>query len=104
MSSPTSASPTSSTDSDAQRARDSSRPDALTRLARFEFPVVLVVWALMSALAWHFVESYASSIPFQDDTELIAALLPGAKLDWHFWWVPANEHRIVIPRAIYMAL
>lgn len=91
MSPPTSASPTRSTDSE-------------TRGARLEFAAVLLVWAVMSALAWSFVATYASAIPFQDDTELIAALLPGAQLDWHFWWVPANEHRIVIPRAIYMSL
>lgn len=104
MSSPASASPSSSAPAPADRAPARLHAFAAGPGSRLELAAVLVTWAAMSVLAWLFVASYASPIPFQDDTELIAGLLPDAKLDWHFWWVPANEHRIVIPRAIYMAL
>lgn len=104
MSSPASASPSSSTSTHATRPPAGLREYVARHGPRLELALVFAAWAVMSVLAWLFVATYASPIPFQDDTELIAGLLPGAKLDWHFWWVPANEHRIVIPRAIYMAL
>lgn len=81
MSSPTSASPSSSDSTHAARAPRGLRAYVVRHGATFEFAAVLAVWAVMSALAWSFVATYASEIPFQDDTELIAALLPGAQLD-----------------------
>jgi hypothetical protein len=71
---------------------------------RVTLGAVLAVWLAMSVLAWVFVARYASPVPFMDDSELLLGLVPEAKLDWTFWWVPANEHRILIPRVLYMSL
>src|SRR5262245_13848668 len=75
-----------------------SRAEAL-RLA-----CVLLAWLAMSVSACVYVSRYASRIPFKDDLELSLWLDPGAKVPLEWWWQPANEHRIPLPRAIYLAL
>jgi hypothetical protein len=64
----------------------------------------LAVCAVMSAWAWVYVDRYASTIPYYDDMELAWNIAPGNVTTWETLWRPANEHRIPIPRAIYLAL
>ncbi len=69
--------------------------------------IVVLLFALAAWVSCHvFVAHFASRMPFEDDLELVSALEPGetltSTLDW--WWRPANEHRIPIPRGIYLAL
>src|SRR5262245_1931919 len=65
---------------------------------------VLATWLALTLWAAHFVATYTSPIPFMDDLELVTGLGPHARSDLDFWWAPANEHRILLPRAIYMGL
>lgn len=65
---------------------------------------VLAVWIAMTLSCWSFVARYASPIAYQDDLELAPALAPDAQLDASFYWTSANEHRIALPRLIYLAL
>lgn len=79
--------------------------NAATRIPAAERGVrwaVIAAWFALTAFAAVYVARYASAIPFMDDLELVSALLPGAELSWDWFWVPANEHRIVIPRFVYM--
>jgi hypothetical protein len=64
---------------------------------------VLAVWLACTVSAHVFVARYGSTVPFMDDMELVYALVPGTELDWSWFWSPANEHRIPIPRALYLA-
>jgi len=66
--------------------------------------VPLAVWLGMTLWAAIFVATYTSPIPFMDDLELVTGLGPEGRTDLDFWWAPANEHRILLPRAIYMGL
>ncbi len=65
---------------------------------------VLAVWVTMSCWCWTFVERYASPIPHLDDLELAVWVAPEAQISWESYWAQANEHRIVIPRLVYLAL
>src|SRR5262249_44782458 len=51
-----------------------------------------------------FVDSYGSSIPTRDDLEMTLWVDPAFKLNWADLWVPANEHRVLLPRLIFYAL
>ena len=88
------------TDSTEARTTEEPAKGLGQRLAR---PFVLLVWLAMTIAAHVFVARYASPIPFMDDMELVSAFLPGARVDWAFLWTQANEHRIVIPRLVYLA-
>ncbi|MBK7875431.1 MAG: hypothetical protein IPJ77_06725 [Planctomycetes bacterium] len=70
--------------------------------ASFTRWAVIGAWFVLTLAAHVYVARYGSAIPFMDDMELASALLPGAELDWAWFWAPANEHRIVIPRFVYM--
>src|SRR5437773_1925699 len=76
----------------------------LPRPERFARAFVLGVWAVMTLAAGVFVARYSTAVPFQDDLELAQHLVPGQPFDWGFLWSQANEHRIVISRAVYLAL
>src|SRR5438067_10109121 len=65
---------------------------------------VLGVWIVMTIAAAVFVARYSTAVPFQDDLELAQQLIPGQPFDWGFLWSQANEHRIVISRAVFLAL
>ncbi|MBI5362612.1 MAG: hypothetical protein HZA53_05495 [Planctomycetes bacterium] len=64
---------------------------------------VLLVWVAMTVAANVYVARYASAIPFMDDMELVDALLPDARVGWDYLWSQANEHRILLPRLVYLA-
>ncbi len=65
---------------------------------------VLAVWVTMTLWCWTYVERYASPIPYADDLEMAIPVSPDAEMSWHFYWDQANEHRILIPRLVYLAL
>lgn len=70
---------------------------------RLALAFVLVVWIAMTVAANVYVARYASPIPFMDDMELVDALLPDARVGWDYLWSQANEHRILLPRVVYLA-
>ncbi len=69
-------------------------------------PAVFVwsVWLGLSLLLTYFVLTYSVDIPFLDDWEMIPVLtgVQPVTLDW--LWAQHNEHRIFIPRLIYLAV
>src|SRR5262245_47604116 len=78
--------------------------DRAARAVPWTLVAVLAIWLGMTLWAAHFVATYPSPIPFMADMELVTGLGPQARTDLDFWWAPANEHRILLPRAIYMGL
>lgn len=69
-------------------------------------PAIFVwsVWLGLSLLLTFFVLTYSVDIPFLDDWEMIPVLtgVQPVTLDW--LWAQHNEHRIFIPRLIYLAV
>jgi hypothetical protein len=69
-------------------------------------PAIFVwsVWLGLSLLLTYFVLTYSVDIPFLDDWEMIPGLtgVQPVTLDW--LWAQHNEHRIFIPRIIYLAI
>src|SRR5688572_23990198 len=64
---------------------------------------VLAVCGAMTCWAWVFVSRYASAIPYYDDLELVWPISPGGEVTWDTYWLPTNEHRIVVSRFIHLA-
>lgn len=83
----------------AESSNEAERDARRQRIVRW---TVIAAWAAMTAWAFVYVARYASPIPFMDDMELAGALLPDSHLTWAWFWAPANEHRIVVPRLLYM--
>ncbi|MCE9594037.1 MAG: hypothetical protein K8S98_07585 [Planctomycetes bacterium] len=74
--------------------------------SRFATVVVLLVTLAAWASCHIYVATYASRMPFQDDLEFVPALQPSSTEPSTFawWWAQANEHRIPLPRLIYVGL
>jgi glycosyltransferase involved in cell wall biosynthesis len=65
---------------------------------------VWMVWIGMTIAAHGFLANYASKLPFADDVEMARALGPDAVRDYEWYWSEHNEHRIPLPRALYVTL
>ncbi|MBK7875429.1 MAG: hypothetical protein IPJ77_06715 [Planctomycetes bacterium] len=78
--------------------RDETRTDRLALL----FVAVVTVALLLRTL--EFVSTWGSRIPVQDDMEMACYLVPGWQVSWGQLWAPANEHRIVLPRLVFLGL
>jgi hypothetical protein len=65
---------------------------------------VLLVFGWMLFGAWTYVDRYCSNIPFNDDLELAPFLSHNVGIDFHSMWSQANEHRIPLPRLVYLFL
>lgn len=78
--------------------------DDSTRSARWPALVVWVVWLGMAAAAVAFVARYGYSMPFADewDSVDVAAGLQPMTISW--LWSAHNEHRLPLPRLVYVAL
>ncbi|MBC7807604.1 MAG: hypothetical protein H7145_15835 [Akkermansiaceae bacterium] len=72
---------------------------------RFAAPFVWVVYAAMLCLMFRFVAVYGVNMPhgdeFEDTVPRIAGAVP-VTLEW--LWSPWNEHRILLPRLISLAV
>ena len=65
---------------------------------------VLAVWAGMLVASVLFVARYGSPIPLMDDLELAANYAIPGELSVHGLWTPHNEHRIPMPRLVFLAM
>jgi len=64
---------------------------------------LLVGLATLAATAW-FVARFASPIPFADDLGMAPAMAPDFRVSLEWLWSQHNEHRIPLPRAVYLGL
>ena len=79
---------------------------AQPREPRTRLPAVFVwaVWLAMAIAAHSFLGQWASRIPFYDDVEMATALHPEAIRDLDWLWSLHNEHRIPLPRLLFVGL
>ena len=62
------------------------------------------VWAAMFAAAFLLVARYASNVPSWDDWDMIPTLTRNQPVTWDWLWSQHNEHRVPIPRLIFLGL
>jgi hypothetical protein len=69
-------------------------------------PLVFVwgTWLLLSWSLWDFVRSYGVNVPHFDEWEMVPVLTGEQPVTLKWLWSQHNEHRIFIPRLIYLAL
>jgi hypothetical protein len=66
--------------------------------------VAWTVWALMLAAGLWFVAVYGYTIPFGDEWTWLPVMSGQQPVDASWLWSLHNEHRMVLPRLIYMGL
>ncbi|MCI0702368.1 MAG: hypothetical protein L0241_14895 [Planctomycetia bacterium] len=64
---------------------------------------LLGVWAVLSLGALGFVTAIGTNAPYADEWEFVPVLL-GAEPQHSWLWEQHNEHRLPLPRAIYLGL
>ena len=62
------------------------------------------VWAAMTAASLWYASSYAFSLPFADEMASLPQVCRRQPVTWAWLWAPHNEHRIFLPRLIYLGL
>jgi hypothetical protein len=69
-------------------------------------PLVLVwgIWLVLARALYHYVRWFPVDAPWMDEWEVIPTLTGHLPLTWKWLWSLHNEHRIVIPRLIYLAV
>jgi hypothetical protein len=61
------------------------------------------VWLVLALGLFQYVRTYTVNMPWMDEWEIIPALTGHQPVTWKWLWSQHNEHRIVIPRLIYLA-
>jgi hypothetical protein len=61
-------------------------------------------WAAMTAGALAFIYAYGCNIPFLDEWDLVGAVTGDQPVNLAWLWSQNNQHRIVLPRLIYVGL
>lgn len=77
------------------------RPRRLQALAA---ALVAAAFLLMLTLTLAFVAKNALNLPFYDEWSNVPVIAGEAPLTWHWLWMPHNEHRILLPRLLYLAV
>jgi hypothetical protein len=62
------------------------------------------IWLAMSIAALLFVARYASNVPSWDDWDMVPTLTGNQPVTWDWLWSQHNEHRVPIPRLIFLGL
>jgi hypothetical protein len=65
---------------------------------------VWAAWLGMTAWAVLYIEHYALNVPHWDDWAVVPAYAGETPVTWKWLWSQHNEHRIVLPRALMVAL
>src|SRR5262245_27674593 len=65
--------------------------------------MLLGVWAILSLAALAFVATIGANAPYADEWEFVPVLL-GHEPQLPWLWAQHNEHRLPLPRAIYLVL
>src|SRR5262245_60345444 len=77
--------------------------DAEHRVARrAEELFVLLAWAWCAVVLVRYVARYASRLPFTDDVLMAQYVDPAKELTAQLLWVQHNEHRIPLPKLLYV--
>ncbi|MBN2578375.1 MAG: hypothetical protein JXB10_05235 [Pirellulales bacterium] len=66
--------------------------------------VAWTLWILISLAGLGFVAVYGLSVPFGDEWSWIGRAAGAEPVTWAWLWSPHNEHRMVLPRLIYLGL
>ncbi len=74
------------------------------RRARLAAPIVWSIWAAMLVAALWFVSRYSSNVPSWDDWDMVPTLTGNQPITLEWLWSEHNEHRVPIPRLLYLAL
>src|SRR4051812_31800282 len=61
-------------------------------------------WLSMTLCAVLFVQRYSSRYPIADDLEMAYALGPRGARPLEWWWSQHMEHRVPLPRLLYVTL
>src|SRR5262245_19275277 len=64
---------------------------------------LLAVWAVMTAAALGFVLGFGHNVPWVDEWEFVP-VLTGHEPAGPWLWAQHNEHRLPLPRAVYLGL
>lgn len=80
--------------------------DRWTAVRRDAAPIAFValIWLVQSWLLASMVHERTVNIPFMDDWEMVPALTGNQPITLRWLWSQHNEHRIFLPRIVYMAL
>jgi hypothetical protein len=65
------------------------------------------VWAIWATLSWYlvdFVQTFGVDCPYYDEWEMIPALTGNQAITLKWLWSQHNEHRIFVPRLLYLAI
>src|ERR687891_1302134 len=65
---------------------------------------VWALWSAMSVAALLFVARYASNVPSWDDWDMVPTLTGNQPVTWNWLWSQHNEHRVPLPRLIFLGL
>jgi hypothetical protein len=77
------------------------------RWSRSDLGPLAFVWAVWAFFSWRvidFVRTYGVNFPYYDEWELMPALAGTQPITLKWLWSQHNEHRIFIPRLIYLAV
>src|SRR5262245_35311777 len=61
------------------------------------------VWTATLAAALLFIAHYASNVPSWDDWDMVPTLTHNQPVTWDWLWSQHNEHRVPIPRLVFLA-
>ena len=74
------------------------------RESRHEAALAWATWAALSLAAGWLVLSYGFPLPYADEMELLPYSLAEQPVTLAWLWSPHNEHRIFLPRLLYLGL
>lgn len=72
--------------------------------SRLDGAIAWTVWLAMFAAALCFVARYASNVPSWDDWDMVPTLTRNQPVSWEWLWSQHNEHRVPLPRLIFLGL
>jgi hypothetical protein len=62
------------------------------------------LWAIMLVSVFAFIQSFGANMPTWDEWEMVPVVTGHQSVNLRFLWSPHNEHRIVLPRLVYLGL
>lgn len=63
---------------------------------------VALVWLAQAYLLYDFIQIVGVNLPYYDEWEMIPVLTGNQAISFEWLWAQHNEHRIVLPRLIYL--
>jgi hypothetical protein len=85
-------------------SRPAEPPERRTKTPAGASSLVWTVWLALTLVAVFFVARYASRYPIADDLEMANAFGPHGSRPLAWWWSQHMEHRVPLPRLLYVTL